>query len=292
MVRSRSMSVESTDRTRPADGTGRPQRACAKRPRALIQSYQIRVPKTSEIVASRIRNAIVRGELKPGDTLPLEAQLIADFEVSRATVREAIRILEFEGLITLSRGMRGGARVNEVSADVLGRITGTLLQARGATIGEVYQVRMLIEPPAARLSAENRPQQASAALRRQVAVEQETVDDYGKFSGAIADFHRVLLEECGNVTIGIVGQALHGVVQTHLRMAHQLKPAEQARYLKLARRGIQGHERLIELIAAGDGPGAEAHWLGLMQATKDYWLAGLSTKSFVDVLEPGTQFMA
>ncbi|MGE0331811.1 MAG: FadR/GntR family transcriptional regulator [Ramlibacter sp.] len=245
----------------------------------------IRVPKTSELVASRIRNAIVRGELKPGDTLPLEAQLISDFEVSRATVREAIRILEFEGLITLSRGMRGGARVNEIGADVLARITGTLLQARGATIGEVYQVRMLIEPPAARLSAQNRPEQACEALRQQLAVEYAMVDDYGKLSVALADFHRVLLEQCGNVTIGVVGQALHGVVQTHLRLAHRLKPADQARYLKLARRGLQGHEKLIELIEARNGPGAEAHWLGLMEATSDYWLAGLSTTSFVDVLE-------
>lgn len=246
---------------------------------------QIRVPKTSEIVASRIRNAIVRGKLRPGDTLPLEAQLISDFEVSRATVREAIRILEFEGLITLSRGMRGGARVNEVSADVLARITGTLLQARGATIGEVYQVRMLIEPPAARLGAQNRPEQAGQALRQQLAVEYAVVDDYGKLSGAIADFHRVLLEQCGNVTIGIVGQALHGVVQTHLRLAQHLKPAEQTRYLKLARRGLQGHEKLIALIETGDGPGAEAYWLGMMEATRDYWLAGLSRTSLVDVLE-------
>lgn len=236
-------------------------------------------------MASRIRKSIVRGELKPGDNLPLEAQLISDFEVSRATVREAMRILEFEGLITLSRGMRGGARVNEVSADVLARITGTLLQSRGATIGEVYQARMLIEPPAARLSAELRPLQAAQALRQQLAVEYAMVDDYAKLSLALADFHRVLLEQCGNVTLAVVGQALHGVVQTHLRLANRLKPADQEGYLNLARRGLKGHEKLIELIEQQDGQAAEVYWRGLMQATSEYWLAGLSTTSVVDVLE-------
>ncbi len=250
----------------------------------MITSH-IRIPKTSEIVASRIRKAIVRGDLKPGDNLPLEAQLVSDFEVSRATVREAIRILEFEGLITLSRGMRGGARVNAVGAEVLARSAGTLLQANGGTIGEVYQVRLLIEPPAARLSAELRPVQAAEALRRQLEVEYAMVDDYSKLSVALADFHRVLLEQCGNVALAVVGLALHQVVQTHLRLAHRLKPADPEKYLKLAKGGLKGHEKLITLIEAGDGAGAEAHWLGLMKASSEYWLAGLSTTSVVDVLE-------
>ena len=61
----------------------------------------VRVPKTAELVASRIRKAIISGSLKTGDRLPPEAQLIADFEVSRPTVREAIRILESEGFLQI-----------------------------------------------------------------------------------------------------------------------------------------------------------------------------------------------
>lgn len=70
----------------------------------------VRVPKTAELVVKQIRNAIIRGELADGDMLPAEAHLIAGCEVSRPTVREAVRILESEGLVTVARGARGGRR--------------------------------------------------------------------------------------------------------------------------------------------------------------------------------------
>lgn len=210
---------------------------------------------------------------------------MADFSVSRATVREAIRILEFEGLITLHQGMRGGARVNAVTPDLLVRATGTLLQARGGTIGQVYQARMLIEPPAARLSAETRPKQAAQALRAQLEREYEVVDDYDKLSVALADFHRTLLEQCGNVALTLVGYALHDVVQRHLKLAQRLKPSDQERYLKLAKNGLQEHQKLIDFIASGDGAAAEAYWAQVMKATSGYWLAGLAATSVIDILE-------
>ncbi len=251
-----------------------------------MNKTQIRVPKAAEVLAGRIRKSIVRGELKPGDTLPLEAELVSHYAVSRATVREAIRVLEFEGLVTLSRGMRTGARVNAVSSDVLAHTTGVLLQARGGTVGEIYQARCLIEPPAARLAAQTRPAEASAALRSQLAVELALVDDYPRLSLAIADFHRILLEQCGNVALAVVGQALHDVVQRHLDSATRGEPpADPAQRLKLARRGLKGHEDLITRIEAGDGSGAEQHWSKLMVASGEYWLSRLAATSVVDILD-------
>src|SRR5580704_2051753 len=72
---------------------------------------RIRVPKTAELVAAELRRKIVRGELAEGDALPSEAALMADFAVSRPTLREAFRVLESESLISIRRGARGGARV-------------------------------------------------------------------------------------------------------------------------------------------------------------------------------------
>ena len=73
---------------------------------------RIRVPKTSEIVANHIRGQIVRGELREGDSLPPEGQLMTSFGISRPTLREAFRILEAESLISVVRGSRSGARVH------------------------------------------------------------------------------------------------------------------------------------------------------------------------------------
>jgi DNA-binding FadR family transcriptional regulator len=71
----------------------------------------IRVPKAAELVANRIRRAIVTGQLAHGESLPSETRLMEEFQVSRPTVREGIRVLESLGLIIVGRGARGGARV-------------------------------------------------------------------------------------------------------------------------------------------------------------------------------------
>src|ERR1700680_3463946 len=62
---------------------------------------RIRVPKTAELVAAELRRKIVRGELAEGDALPSEAVLMAEFAVSRPTLREAFRVLESESLISI-----------------------------------------------------------------------------------------------------------------------------------------------------------------------------------------------
>src|SRR5262245_6996791 len=74
-------------------------------------SKPIRAPKTAELIAAQIRGQIVRRELEPGMTLPTETELMGQLGVSRPTLREAYRILEAESLISVRRGVGGGAVV-------------------------------------------------------------------------------------------------------------------------------------------------------------------------------------
>lgn len=249
------------------------------------KSQRIRIPKTAEIVASRIRKSIISGELRTGDVLPREAELISTFEVSRSTVREAIRILEAEGLIDPGKTARGGAKVTSPTPDVVARSAGLALQSRNATIGDVYTARTLLEPPAARLAAEGRSGEAAEALRRHVRYEYEVDADPVKRAAAIADFHRILLEECGNVTMAIIGQALQRVVERHFVLAYRVQPPRRHTRHPSERLGYRSHERLIELIEAGDGPAAEAHWQRHMQNTAEFWLGGIGEMSVVEILE-------
>jgi DNA-binding FadR family transcriptional regulator len=117
----------------------------------------VRVPKAAELVAASIRSAIIRAEIASGENLPPEAKLLEMFEVSRPTIREALRILEFEDLISVSRGARGGAKVKAPSPDFVSRAMGVALQARNVVLGDIYQARMIVEPAAAKLAAESRP---------------------------------------------------------------------------------------------------------------------------------------
>jgi len=244
----------------------------------------IRIPKTAEVLASRVRKAIIRGELKAGDKLPSEAQLISDFEVSRPTIREAIRILESEGMISVSRGARGGARVNTLTNDMVTKAAGVALQSRGATMKDIYIARSLIEPPAARLAAENRPGEAAAALRRQLEVER-TIGGQHALAAAIAEFHRILLDECGNIALGVVGKALQDVVELHMQLSIRANVRALDTSDRRTRFGLRSQEKLIELIEAGDAAGAEAHWVAHMEAAGKVWLEGVESTSVIDVLE-------
>src|SRR5690606_27941135 len=86
----------------------------------------LRVPKAAELVAGRIRSQIVRGELREGDALPTEGELMKEFGVSRPTLREALRVLEAESLISVHRGSRGGARVRVPQSNVAADYAGLL----------------------------------------------------------------------------------------------------------------------------------------------------------------------
>jgi GntR family transcriptional repressor for pyruvate dehydrogenase complex len=113
----------------------------------------IRVPKSGALVASSIRQMIVRGEVDEGDVLPPEGVLTERFDVSRPTLREAFRILESEGLISVRRGSRGGARVHPPSESVAARYAAVVLQSRAETIAGFFRARVIVEAPAASMLA-------------------------------------------------------------------------------------------------------------------------------------------
>jgi DNA-binding FadR family transcriptional regulator len=246
----------------------------------------IRVPKTAEIIAGRIRKAIIRGQLKAGDRLASEAELVDDFQVSRPTVREAIRILESEGFLRISRGARGGAHVVEPGPEMLAKAAGLTLQFRGATLADVYAARSVIEPPAARLAAELNSRRAVTALRKQLKREHEVADMDLPRAHAVADFHATLLDECGNVALGMVGRALHDVVLRLHEVAYRRRPSESTEERrKLIQIGYRSQEKLIDLIDARDGAAAEAHWIRHMKAAGEVWLHGISKTSVIDILD-------
>src|SRR5215207_10356847 len=101
----------------------------------------VRSPKTAELVAGTLRRMVVDGQLKDGDFLPHEADLIAHFQVSRPTLREAVRVLESERLVEVRRGSRTGARVRVPGPEIVARPAGLLLALSGTTLADVMTAR-------------------------------------------------------------------------------------------------------------------------------------------------------
>src|SRR5438445_11947364 len=102
-------------------------------------------------VADDLRALIVSGELSDGDSLGREPELVERFGVSRPSLREALRILEAEGLISVVRGMRGGVIVHEPDERMTARTAALVLQARKVSLADVHAARSLLEPTAVRV---------------------------------------------------------------------------------------------------------------------------------------------
>ncbi|MDX6631750.1 MAG: hypothetical protein QOH00_3996, partial [Gaiellales bacterium] len=119
-----------------------------------------RIRKAYEQVADQLLQMINSGELKPGDRLPSEAELAADFGVSRTTVREALRILATRNLIHTRKGMAGGHFIVEPTVGSISEFLvanyGLLTAANTVTLEHLLQAREMIEGPAAAIAARNR----------------------------------------------------------------------------------------------------------------------------------------
>src|SRR5206468_3930986 len=105
----------------------------------------LQMPKAAALVATRVRRRIVRGELKADDALPPEAELMRQFGISRPTLREALRILEAEGLISVRRGARGGARVQAPSPEAAVNYVGLLLEFEHTSVADVLATQAVLE---------------------------------------------------------------------------------------------------------------------------------------------------
>jgi GntR family transcriptional regulator, transcriptional repressor for pyruvate dehydrogenase complex len=102
--------------------------------------------KQADRVANQVKRRITDQSLRPGDRLPKEAELQALFAVSKGTMREALALLEAEGLVHIRTGPQGGATIGAVSFDHAFRLLQNYLYFRGPTAADLYDLRLLIEP--------------------------------------------------------------------------------------------------------------------------------------------------
>jgi len=236
----------------------------------------IRVPKAAELIAETIRRRVVQGELKSGDALPSEADLMTEFNVSRASLREAFRVLEAEALIEVKRGAHGGARIRLPTDDTAARSLALLMQLRGATLGEVFDARLIIEPPLMHRLAQIRTEADIAELRAHLTYAREHVTDWRAFGIAAANFHHLVVRQAGNVTLALVVGMLDEVYLRHLdRFIARDRPDQ----LTLNEASMTTWTQLIEAIEAKDGAAAEVIWRYHMQRSRTVILAELGENS-------------
>lgn len=225
-------------------------------------AQRIHVPKTSEIVANKIRAQIVRGELDEGDTLPPEGQLMDSLGISRPTLREAFRILEAEGLIRVVRGSRTGAKVHKPSVDLVARYAGYVLESQGTSIADLYQARLAIEPSVVRWLATDKGRGALGDVHKLLDHMQALIDAerYEDFIDRVEDFHQTLVAATGLKTLTFLSRMLLTLADKHQRGYQKRHPQSKESRAKSSRAGLKSYQKVIGLIEAGEVEAAVAHW--------------------------------
>ena len=201
---------------------------------------RIRSAKLSEVVARTLLDYILDERLTAGDSLPNERDTIAWLGVARGSLREALRLLEAYGVITIKPGPGGGPVVRNPDPETFAGSTTMLMQYMRIPFGEVLTARLAFEPPVAAAAAEHRTELQLAQLRSSVEEMALAVGDRERFMPPYNAFHHTLAESTGNRVLLMAGVTFRNVWD----LVHA--EVEQSRDSLVAT--TEAHRRLVDAI--------------------------------------------
>lgn len=211
--------------------------------------------RTAEIVAEELRRQIIEGELADGDLLPRQDVLVQRFNVSLVSLREALRILETEGLVSVRRGNRGGAVVHAPGKSAAAYMLGLVLQSNAVGLRDLGLALQELEPSCAALAAGrvDRGTTLVPGLRAINASMAEHLEDEVRFTDIGREFHDAIGRGCGNSSMVAVMHSLEALWTSHEQDWAQRTEARGA-YPSMSQRGavLGVHIKLASAIEAGD----------------------------------------
>lgn len=217
--------------------------------------------KVAEALAQEIVREIVERKLPAGTLLSSEAQMIEDYGVGRGSLREALRILEIHGLITMKPGRNGGPVVIDVDTRDYGRMSSLFFQMTGVTFRQLVAARLLMEPMMARLAAERRANDLEGKVPDAQTVPLGTGDDDAYF-GATQNFHKTVASMSGNPVMNLFAMSLEDIFHEHVR--GMLFPKNKRRHV------LKVHQEIAEAIVEGRSEEAERLMREHMEDYADY----------------------
>lgn len=204
-----------------------------------------RTHKISDQIIEQIRNAILSGRFKPGDKVASEKELISEFGVSKATLREALRVLEGMGLVEIKKGIAGGVFIAEV--EMRTTISGIInfLHFKRVSIRDITMIRYLLEPPVVEIAASRIQPEDIAKLENIIT---ETPPTSPAIVSKEIGFHRYLARMSENPILILVMDFIDNILND---IKFQLDLGVEF-YYKVAR----AHQAILECLKQKDGVGA------------------------------------
>jgi GntR family transcriptional regulator, transcriptional repressor for pyruvate dehydrogenase complex len=234
-----------------------------------------RSPKISELVARELAKRIIDGHLVEGTQLPNERELIEIFGVGRTTLREALRLLETRGVITIRTGPRGGPIVRRPRAQDLSDALTLILQFEGAALSDVLEARAATEPAIARLAAQqitdSQLEELEASIERMAA----STEQMDAFLAENAHFHGLIGEAAGSVALRVFLRSLESIVRT---MLVNVDYATRQRKIFVA-----GHRGIVDALRARDPVAAERAMREHLTESGRFWTRNYSHLTDVSV---------
>lgn len=207
------------------------------------------VPKTSDVLANELRKRILNGALQPGMSLPAERDLVAQTGLSRGSVREALRTLEAEHLVTTRPGRHGGSVARQPGDDLLAKYVGLFVQGRGIALLSLLQTRDAVEPTLAALAAVNRTAEDLQALVDVTRAMENAFDDVPLFLSENVKWHCAIAAASHNELLRAFMVAISNLI-------YQATAIENFATDDVRKIVIEAHRRIQDAIVAQDADAA------------------------------------
>ena len=236
------------------------------------ESTAPRAPKAAMLIAQRIVGDITATGLKPGDHLPPERIMLEHYQTGRGTLREALRFLEFQGILALKPGPRGGPVLLNPDASHLSSTVVLLMQMNQAPFREIVQVRSAVEPMISMLAASKMSQEDLGSLEDTINQMRNNLEDQNIFLDANKRFHDVIAWSSGNVLFGYLVDSLLGIMDGTI-VGIDYPPHRREAI-------ANAHEDIFQAFADRDPEAARSRMQSHINAYEDY-----VTKKFPHVLD-------
>ena len=205
----------------------------------------IKKARLSDEIVRQIKETLFAGKLQAGDRLPAERELAEQFETSRASVREALRTLEQEGMIQVRKGVGGGAFIADLDHRPVTNSFQTLLSLKKISIHNIAEARLIFEPEAARLAAERVTEEELRELEeviQQMGVAVEKREQPDSFD---LKFHLIIARAARNPILSMLAESMLGVASKAITELH---PS-----VNTLRHVLASHRKVFEAIRKRNG---------------------------------------
>jgi GntR family transcriptional repressor for pyruvate dehydrogenase complex len=233
----------------------------------------------AEVLASELRTRILTRQLLPGASLLSEAALMEAYQVSRPTIREALRLLEAQRLISVRRGSHQGPTVSLPDITVAAKSLAIQLQLHDTTLADVNAFRRIFEPMGAALAAEQAADEDLETLELILRDGEAARGDFAAYAVQSWRFHLALITLSRNTTMEVVALLLQKVSEQHSTqsMAVASDPGRQQG------ESIRAHRRMIELLRSRDSAAAGRFWTRHMEAVSTRLIDSMVDTAIVEL---------